>query len=318
MTTATINAQPPGVEIATRPSTFRIWFQAVRFPSFTASVIPIVVGSALALVEREFDGLLFVVMVLASVACHAGANMANDYFDHRKGVDTEKSLGLPKVIQLGYLTPAQVLRGTIVALGLATALGLYIVYRTGWPILVLALFSLAAAVLYTGGPKPLGYVALGELTVFVFMGLVMVCGAYFVHTGELTGASVLLALPIACLATAILHCNNIRDIELDRSAGKRTLANTLGRAWADREYVVLIAGAYVAVAVLIAYQPRLWPTAIAFLSLPTAIALIRLVTGDSGAPELNRALRRTAGLHMQMGLLLAAGLLARTAIDRVF
>ncbi len=307
---------PLGSTADQRPGALKIWFQAVRFFSFTASVVPIVVGSALALVDRQFDAVLFAVMLVASVACHAGANLANDYFDDRKGIDNDESLGPSKVIQLGYLSSAQVLRGAIVALGIATVLGLYIVYETGWTILILALFSLAAAVLYTGGPKPLGYVALGEVTVFIFMGLVMVCGAYYVHTGHLTWQAVLLSLPVSALVAAILHCNNIRDIEFDHAAGKRTLASVFGRTWANREYAALVYGAYVAILALVVYDSSLWPVLVAFAALPVAIDLVRIVNGDSGPAELNKALRHTAGLHLRVGLALTTGLIVAAIIDR--
>lgn len=299
-----------------RPGTLRIWFQAVRFFSFTASIVPIAVGSALALLDRQFDAVLFVAMLVASVACHAGANLANDYFDDRKGIDNDDSLGPSKVIQLGYLTSAQVLRGTIVALGIATVFGLYIVYETGWPVLILALFSLAAAVLYTGGPKPLGYIALGEVTVFIFMGMVMVCGAYYVHAGHVTWQSVLISLPVAALVAAILHCNNIRDIEFDHAAGKRTLANVFGRTWANREYAALVYGAYAAVLILVALDRSFWPILISFATLPVAIDLVRMVNGDSGPAELNKVLRRTAGLHLRVGLALTSGLIVAAILDR--
>jgi 1,4-dihydroxy-2-naphthoate octaprenyltransferase len=309
-------AANPAPQTAPRPSTLKIWFQAVRFFSFTASAIPIIVGSALALVDRSFDWVLFLAMLIASVACHAGANLANDYFDHTKGIDTDDSLGPSKVIQLGYLTAQQVWRGAIAAFTLATVLGLYIVYRTGWEVLALALVSLAAAVLYTGGPKPLGYVALGELTVFLAMGVGMVVGSYYVHSGQITLQSVLLSLPISGLVAAILHVNNIRDIEFDRSAGKRTMANLLGRTWANREYALLVAGSYVAIAALIASSPSLWPIVAVLLTAPVAIDLIRIVNSDSGPNELNRVLRRTAGLHLRVGLFLTTGLVVRTILDR--
>ena len=309
-------AATPSSQSAPRPSTLKIWFQAVRFFSFTASSIPIIVGSSLALVDQSLDWVLFLVMLVASVSCHAGANLANDYFDHTKGIDNDDSLGPSKVIQLGYLTARQVLAGAVVAFAIATVLGLYIVYRTGWEVLVLALLSLGAAILYTGGPKPLGYVALGELTVFLSMGLGMVVGSYYVHTGHVTWDSALLALSISGLVAAILHVNNIRDIEFDRDAGKRTLANVLVRTRANREYTALVAGSYVAILVLVAYRPSLWPILIAMVTVPVAIDLIRIVNSDSGPDQLNRSLRRTAGLHLRVGLFLTCGLLIRTAIDR--
>lgn len=305
--------RPAGV----RPSQFRIWFQAVRFFSFTASVIPILVGSAMALIDREFNLLLFFAMLVASVACHAGANLANDYYDHVKGIDNADSLGPSKVIQQGLLTPAQVKRGMFVAFGIATVVGLAIVAATSWIILALALASLGAAYLYTGGPKPLGYIALGELTVFVFMGPVMIGGAYFVLTGEITWQVLLVSAAVGSLVAEILHANNVRDIEPDARAGKTTLATLLGRKGASHEYAFLAGAAYLAIALLVAIEPRFWPTLLVAASLPTALTLTRLTYSSNDVKLLNQVLRRTAGLHMRFGTLLTLGLLIRAILDRI-
>jgi 1,4-dihydroxy-2-naphthoate octaprenyltransferase len=203
-----------------QPSRLKIWIQAMRFFSFTASIVPIAIGCALAIVDGEFSFWLALVMLLAGCATHAGCNLANDYFDHVKGVDNAASVGPSRVIQQRLLEPYEVRRGMIVAFAIATVLGLIVVIESGWPILIVALFSLAAAILYTGGPKPLGYMALGEVTVFVFMGLVMVMGAYYVLVDEINWRSFLVAAPIGFLSAAILHANDIRDIEPDQSAGK--------------------------------------------------------------------------------------------------
>jgi 1,4-dihydroxy-2-naphthoate polyprenyltransferase len=299
------------------PSRWRIWLQAVRYFSFTASAIPILIGSALALVDRHFDPLLFVVMLVASIACHAGANLANDYFDHVKGIDTPESLGPSKVIQQSLLTPAEVRRGMILAFAIATTLGLFVVAETGWPILVLALVSLGAAYFYTGGPKPLGYIALGEVTVLIFMGPVMIGGAYYVMAEHVTWEVIVASLPIGCLVAAILHANNIRDIDLDQRAGKVTLATLLGRRRANIEYLGLIGGAFAATALWIAVEPRVWPVALVVLTAPTAIGLIRLVFSAAEGRALNVALRKTAGLHLRFGFLTTAGLLIRATIDRL-
>ena len=301
----------------TRPSRLHIWFRAVRYKSFTASVIPILIASAFALIDRAFDWWLFVLMVLASVACHAGANLANDYFDHVKGIDTAESFGPDKVIQLGLLTPDQVKRGFIVAFAIATVLGLLIVAEAGWPILLLALLSLAAAFFYTGGPKPLGYIALGEATVFVFMGPVMIGGAYYVHARELAWQMLVVSIAIGALVANILHANNIRDIEPDRKAGKVTLATLLGRRGANHEYLVLTVLTYLPVAVLIAIEPRYWPLLLVAASLPGAAGLARLAYAAADPADLNRLLRKTAGLHFRFGGLLTVGLVARAIIDRL-
>jgi 1,4-dihydroxy-2-naphthoate octaprenyltransferase len=311
-----MTVNPVSASARARPSTVKIWLQAVRVFSFTASAVPILVGSALALVDREFSWWLFLVMLAASVICHAGANLANDYFDHRKGVDKEDALGPSRVIQDGLLTPEQVRNGMYAAFAAATALGLVIVWRVGWPILLLALASLAAAYLYTGGPKPLGYVALGEVTVFVFMGLGMVVGAYYVHAERLTWDAAVASLGVAALVTAILQVNNIRDTESDGAAGKVTLATLFSRRFSNVEYVALIAGAYVAVLGLIALRPELWTVAVVGVSLPTALALSRAVVAATTPQALNLCLRKTAGLHLRFGALLTLGLLIRAAIDR--
>jgi 1,4-dihydroxy-2-naphthoate octaprenyltransferase len=301
----------------TRPSSFRIWFQAVRFFSFTASVIPVLVGSGFALIDREFSVPLILLMIGASVACHAGANLANDYFDHVKGIDSDESLGPSKVIQEGLLTPEQVKRGMLIAFGIATLLGLVIVSQTSWVVLALALCSLGAAFFYTGGPKPLGYIALGELTVFLFMGPVMIGGSYYVHTGRVTWEVIVASIAVASLVAEILHANNMRDMDLDRSAGKATFATLLGRRRSNHEYLVLIVIAYAAIVLLVAGAPSLWPLLIIGSTLPAAIALTRLAYSASDPKTLNQLLRRTAGLHLRFGALLTLGLVARAIIDRI-
>ena len=299
------------------PHAFAVWLRAVRVRSFTASIVPILVATALALSDRSFSPWLFVIMLLASVACHAGANLANDYFDHAKGIDTTESLGPSKVIQQGLLSPAAVKRGMVVAFAVATALGLVVVAATGWEILVLALLSLAAAYLYTGGPKPFGYVALGEVTVFLFMGPVMIGGAYYVLAGQLTREALIASVSVGFLAAAILHANNVRDIELDRAAGKITLAGILGRRGAAREFALLVLGAFVALVALVLVAPGFWPILGSLATLPLAIRLANAEATATQPHQLNAVLRQTAGLHLRFGLLLTLGLLVAAGIDRL-
>jgi 1,4-dihydroxy-2-naphthoate octaprenyltransferase len=299
------------------PGSLGAWLRAIRYHSFTASIIPIFVGSALALVDGAFSVSLVIAMLLASVACHAGANMANDYFDHRKGVDNERNLGPHKVIQLGLLTANQVRTGMIAAFALATLTGVYIVLATDWRVFVLALASLGAAFFYTAGSKALGYVALGEITVFLFMGPAMVCGAHYVLTETVTWTAALLSIPVGSLSAATLHANNIRDIEHDRAAGKTTLATILGRERSATEYLVWIVASYAAICATIAIEPMLWMLTLVALTIPTAVRLVRLAHTAPDATSLNRLLRRTAGLHLQFGGLMVAALLARAALDRL-
>ena len=309
-----------------RQSPVRVWYRAIRVFSFTASITPILVGSALALVDGDLGSpravLLVVAMLLASMAVHAGCNLGNDYYDHRRGIDAHigahddpAHIGPAGVIQDRSLTPAQVFRGMIVAFTVGTLIGLGIVWATGWPILVLALICLALAFLYTGGPKPLGYIALGEVTVFVTMGLAMVMGSYYVLSGTVSWRSFGVALPLALLVTAILHGNNLADVESDRAAGKITVANSVGRGVANLEYVVLVYGAWVALVGLIIANPNLWPTLLAFGALPDGLRAVRLYVSETAQPVLRRGVRLSAGLHLRFGLLMLAGLVIAAVLD---
>ncbi len=292
------------------PASVRNWFMATRPFSFTASIVPVLLGTLLAAHDGEFRILLFSLVIVASVIVHAGSNLVNDYFDWKNGADKPAALGRGGFIQRGLIRPEGILWFGLILFAIATAIGFVIVYLVGWPVLLFALPSLAAAYFYTGGPKPLGYVALGEATVFVFMGPVIVAGSYFVQTGSISWASILLSVPVGLLVTAILQANNIRDIADDTEAGKRTLATYIGRRWANREYVVLLFGAYVVIG-LIALGGLIPAGAlIVFLTLPRAIEVTRIILKRDEARFLNAALRQTAGIHLQFGLLLSAVLLA--------
>jgi 1,4-dihydroxy-2-naphthoate octaprenyltransferase len=297
------------------PDVARDWFMATRPFSFTASIIPVLLGTLLAAQEGHFDLALFVLVVVASVLVHAGSNLVNDYFDWKNGADKPASLGRGGYIQRGIITPRAIFWFGVILMAAATLLGFVIVYFAGWPVLLFALPSLAAAYFYTGGPKPLGYVALGEATVFLFMGPVIVVGSYFVQTGSVSWEALLLSLPVGLLVTAILQANNIRDIADDTEAGKRTLATYIGRRWANREYVVLVFGAYLVIALIALGGVVPAGALIVFLTLPRAVDVTRIVLRRDEARALNTALRQTAGIHLQFGLLLSAVLLASTVFD---
>ncbi len=299
------------------PRGWRLWLLAIRPFSFTASVVPIVVASSLAIAEDVFNPMLGLIMLVASVSCHAGANLANDFFDHQKGIDSLQSLGPSGIIQRQLLSPGEVKRGMLIAFGIATLLGSTLVWNAGWPILVLALLSLGVAIFYTGGPTPLGYIALGEVSVFLVMGVGIIGGAYYVFRGSLTWASLLVAIPIGCLVALILHANNIRDRVPDRASGKKTLATILGRRGANIEFLILVTGAYVGIIVLVAVVPSAWPTLVTLVTAPWATRLTRRTWLLSDLPSLYRVVRETAQLHFRFGLLLTTGLLARPIAELI-
>jgi len=235
--------------------------------------------------------------------------MVNDYYDHIRGVDDADSIGPSGVIQQGLLAPHAVLGGSMLLFAAGSALGLWLVSVAGWPILAVGVLSVLAGYAYTGGPVPLGYVGLGDLVVFVFMGPAVVLGAYYVQARGVASGPVWASLPVGALVTAILVVNNLRDLDDDRHKGKRTLATFIGPRGTRLEYALLTALAYASVAVGVAL--RLLPplALVVFLTVPQATALWARIRDDSDPRSLTRDLRDTAGLHQRVGLLLAASFL---------
>lgn len=294
----------------------KLWFAASRPFSFTASVTPVLVGTLLAAPE-SFRWWAFVLALFGSVAIHAGTNLVNDYYDHVKGADSAESLGPAGFIQRGVLTPRAVLIAGILCFAAGSAMGLALCALTSWELLWLGLASVLAGFLYTGAPIHLAYVALGEVTVFVFMGVIIVLGAWFVQLERWAWDPVIASLPIAFLVTAILHANNLRDIDSDRKVGKRTIATLVGRTWANREMYFLLAAAYVSLAIAVAVGAMPWPGIIAVITLPLIRPIVKVVREGGNPRKLNYALFGTAQLHMRFGAVLAAGLLVNWAVESV-
>lgn len=293
--------------LPTRPGPIRTWVLAARVPTLPAAVVPVLVGSAVAWNAGYVRPGPFLAALLASLLIQIGTNLANDYFDFRKGADTSERLGPVRVTQSGLVPPNTVRNAAMLSFGLAALIGLYLVAAGGWPILAIGALSIAAGVLYTGGPWPLAYHGLGDLTVFLFFGLVAVVGMAYLHTGMVWPAALVYALPVACLVTAILVVNNLRDVDTDRAAGKRTLAVRLGRQGTRVEYVALLASAYLVPLVtwLATDSPR-WSW-LPLLTLPLAVKLIGVVVTQVGRP-LNAALAGTGRLHLIHGILWALGI----------
>lgn len=284
------------------------WLLAARPKTLPAATVPVFVGTAVAISEGVFRLGPALAALLGSLLIQIGANLANDVFDYHKGADTSARLGPLRVTQAGLLSPGQVLAGMWLTFGLAALIGLYLVVVGGWPIVVIGLLSIASAIAYTGGPFPLGYHGLGDLFVFIFFGLVAVCGTYYVQAGLVSAAAWWSAIPVGLLATAILVVNNLRDIDTDRAAGKKTLAVRLGVKGVQLEYILLIGLAYLVPLLMgLAGISTLWGV-LAWLSLPLAAAQIRFIFTETGRP-LNRALAGTARLELVYGLLFSAGLI---------
>ncbi|MCB0209892.1 MAG: 1,4-dihydroxy-2-naphthoate polyprenyltransferase [Anaerolineae bacterium] len=288
------------------PSQLQIWLLASRPKTLPAAAAPVLVGTAVAISEHAFRLGPALAALLGALLIQIGTNFANDVFDFKKGADTTQRLGPMRVTQAGLLSPEQVMLGMWLTFGLATLIGLYLVFVGGWPIVVIGLLSIMSGIAYTGGPFPLGYNGLGDLFVFIFFGLVAVCGTYYVQAGTVSPASVWAAVPVGLLATAILVVNNLRDIDTDRVAGKKTLAVRFGEQATQIEYFLLLGLSYI-------IPPLMWLLGLApiwvlltWLSIPMIKPLHHLIMHEKGRP-LNMALAGTARLELVYSVLLSLG-----------
>jgi 1,4-dihydroxy-2-naphthoate octaprenyltransferase len=276
-----------------------------------AAIAPVLVGTAAA---WQFAGHLprvvaFIVALIGSIFIQIGANLANDYSDARRGADTVDRLGPVRVTSAGLVTPQRVLRATWIAFAVAVACGIYLAIVAGWVILVVGAASIAAGVLYTGGPRPYGYAGLGEVFVFLFFGLVAVNGSYYVQLEQLDALPLGLSIAIGFLATAILVVNNVRDIETDRRAGKNTSAVRMGRANAVNLYRLLVGGAFVLLPFSIWAGDCEWWPLLGLLAIPLAVKPVRVLETHTDGPALNKCLAATGALLGVYSLLVTVGLL---------
>src|SRR5215218_118904 len=271
------------------------WLLATRPKTLPAAISPVLVSCAVAWAENGFDLVAALAAFAVALLLQIGANLANDVADFRRGADTPDRLGPLRVTQGGLIPPRQVVMATVAVLIAAAVPGLYLVWRGGPILAMLGLIAITAAVTYTAGPKPFGYLGLGELFVFFFFGPVAVAGTAFVMTYHLTRLALLASISMGCLVTAILVVNNLRDIDTDRVTGKRTLAVRIGRRATRWEYTALIAVAYAMP--LIMWWSGLsepWPL-LAWTTAPLAIHLVRQVWDVAGR-GLNPVLGGTARL----------------------
>ncbi len=288
---------------------FRIWLMAARPRTLPAAIAPVLVGTALAGFAHIFHPLRFAAALLGALFIQVGTNLSNDYSDARRGADAEDRLGPVRVTAGGLVPPRQVLIATYVSFGLAVLFGIYLIAVAGWELLLVGAASILAGIAYTGGPKPYGYEGLGEVFVFLFFGVVAVAGSFFVQVKALHWEAFALAVPVGLLAAGILVVNNVRDIDSDRRAGKRTLAVKLGRERTRALYATVVYLAYLLAPVTWLFGPTTAWVLLPWLTLPLATAVVRIVRTRTDGPSLNGALARSGMLQLAFCVLLSAGLL---------
>lgn len=304
---------PLGARLARRAAA---WYEIVRPFSMTASTVPVAAAGALAAVAGLFDWSMFVAALVASVLLHVGTNVINEIYDVRRGVDTITSPRASHALLKGRLSERAAFRIAFAAFGCSAALGLWMIFVRGWPVLVLGLIGLVAGWGYTAPPLQYKFRALGVPLVFFLMGPLMVVGAYFVITDDWSWQALVVSVPVGLLVAAILHGNEWRDISDDARLGGSTISILAGRLVAHWLYVSLVVTAYIALALAVAAEALPPQSLVAFISLPLLVRAIR--ASELGAGGQQRAIAmidlETAQLHATFGFLLVAGLVLAAAV----
>jgi 1,4-dihydroxy-2-naphthoate octaprenyltransferase len=300
----------PVESTATGIPRWRIWWLAIRPATLTISLVPVLVGAALA--WHDAGRLLWAPFALAAIAAlliQIGTNLYNDVGDYERGADRSERLGPPRAVSSGWLTPSEVRSAVSFVFGAAVLVGAWLVWYGGWPIFALGVASVVAGYAYTGGPKPIAYSATGELFVFLFFGLGAVLGTYYLQTGALRWPAVAAAAMVGLLAAAVIVVNNYRDLDGDRSVGKHTLAVRIGREWSKVEFVLLLALPYALLPLLAFGTAAGWGLVLPAMSLPIAIWIAVRFVRERPGPQFNRILADTAQLQFAFSCLLAVAFL---------
>jgi len=288
----------------------KYWLLAIRPKTLTIAVVPVLVGSALAWADA--GSLMWSVVAAAlvgAVLIQAGTNLHNDAADFERGADDLATrLGPPRATAQGWLSSNAVRRAATLSFMLAGAIGAYLVWVGGWPILAVGLASIAAGLAYTGGPRPVAYSALGEFFVWLFFGLVAVVGSYYLQTGGISGSALVAGAMVGMPAAAVLVVNNYRDLDNDRRVGKNTLAVRLGRQASQVEYALLMLAPFSLLVLLSAFSGSGWWPVLPLVVLPWALVLVKRFRLESAGPAFNQLLAATARFQLGFGLLLCLGL----------
>ena len=293
-------------------SKLSLWFQAIRPFSFTASAVPVLVGSFLAWQEMPsgFNWGIFIMVLLAGVIYHAATNLISDYFDYIKGIDTKETQGSSKILPFELMAPRAILWGSIVLWIIGIALGFILVALRGTPILILGIAGFMGGLFYTADPIGIKYRALGVPWVFLMMGPLMVLGAYLAQGLAFSWHVIWISLPVGLLVAAILHANDFRDIDDDSRAGIKTSSIVGGKLFATVEYYFMLIGSYVSIIAMVVLKILSPWSLLVLLTFPIALKLMRIIKPDTDNrnPALATADIQTAQFHFLFGVILTISL----------
>jgi 1,4-dihydroxy-2-naphthoate octaprenyltransferase len=284
------------------------WILASRPKTLLASVVPVMVGSAVAFQEGKLIPLYSVIALTCALLLQIGANFTNDLYDHLKGADTDKRKGPQRVLASGIISVGEMQKGIFFIFAATFLLGLILVYFEGLVILAIGIISIAAGLAYTAGPYPLAYRGLGDIFVFMFFGIIGTVGTYYLHINDLSLVSFIASIPVGSLITNILVVNNYRDYEEDKAAGKFTLAVRLGKTFTRYQFVFLVILSFIIPAILFLFFDFSFLIFLPYLSLPAAFKIILMLYKLEGS-QLNKTLELTAKFSALYGLLFSAGLI---------
>ena len=282
-----------------------VWVEGARLKTIPAAIVPVLVGTSS--VETDFNLLRFLLALVVSTALQIGVNYANDYSDGIRGTDKDR-VGPRRLVGSEQVEPAKVKLAAVISFLIAAVAGLILAVITSLWLIAIGLLAILAAWFYTGGSKPYGYSGYGEISVFVFFGLVATVGSAFVQIETIEMSSIVCSIPVGLLASALLVVNNFRDIETDSKTGKYTLAVRLGKSKTQMLYALMLLGA-IGTCLLIAFLYALL-VLIVLVALPLSLKLIFDVYTKTTSSDLIKILENTAKLHMLSGLLLSIGLIA--------
>ncbi len=290
-----------------KPSKVAVWLMASRPKTLFAAAAPVVMGTAMAYDAGGFHLWPALAALAGAILIQIGTNFANDYSDYKSGADAGERLGPIRVTQAGLVTPGAMKFATVFVFGLALLVGIYLVYRGGWPIIFIGLTSILWGVLYTAGPYPLGYNGVADLFVLLYFGPVAVAGTFYVQVLALSWPAVVTGLSAGLFSVGILTINNLRDIDNDRRAGKKTLAARFGRGFARAEYTVSMLVAIVLPLPVALLTASHWFSLAALITLAPAFGAIRTANTKTDGPSLNNLLATTGKILLLFSVLFSAG-----------
>ena len=286
---------------------FSAWILASRPKTLHAAISPVLMGTTMAFTDGGVHWLSAFLALFGALMIQIGTNLANDYFDHKHGKDTQERLGPIRVTQAGLVSDQAMKLAISIVFTAAFVAGIYLVYRAGWPIVIIGLLSLLFGVIYTAGPFPLAYLGIADLFAFLFFGPIALAGTYYVQTLEMNWVVLVAGIAPGCFSIALLTVNNLRDVDEDRGTNKKTLIVRLGKSYGRSQYLVSMILAALIPIVLWQMTSSHSGVLITLLALIFSIPAIRGMFGGAQGRGLNRTLAQTGKTQLIYTLLFIIG-----------